>query len=256
MNKSRPETPADKEARIKAMTEGGKKLSSIKQMLPAFCQKTRSIKAIDQKVEELIRKSGAKPSFKMVPGYKWSTCINVNDSIVHGIPGNGYLEDGDLVTIDLGLFWEGYHVDSAISFVIGKGTKTVNDFLAVGKSVLADTIALAKPGNTVKDLSRSMQQGIESKGYNVVRQLTGHGVGRELHEEPPIPCFVSGEPEMKVVLEEGMTIAIEVMYVEGDWFLTTDSDRWTMRTKDGKLSAVVEETVLVTSQNPIALTAL
>lgn len=255
MNKSKAETSAEKMARIEAMTEGGKKLAAIKQILPAFCQKTRSIKAIDQKVEELIRKSGAKPSFKMVPGYSWSTCINVNDSIVHGIPGNGYLEDGDLVTIDLGLFWRGYHVDSAISFVIGESVKRTQEFLNAGIKVLADTIALAKAGNTVKDLSQCMQKGIESYGYNVVRQLTGHGVGRELHEEPPIPCFVSSEPEMGVVLEEGMTIAIEVMYVEGDWMLVTDSDRWTMRTKDGKISAVVEETVLVTSQNPVALTA-
>lgn len=242
--------------KITAMTEGGKKLSNIKQMLPDFCQKIRSIKSIDLKVEELIRKSGAKPSFKMVPGYRWSTCINVNDSIVHGIPGNGYLEDGDLVTVDLGLFWRGFHVDSAISFVIGKGTKTTNEFLSAGKQVLKETIALAVSGKKIEDLSQKMQTGIESRGYNVVRQLTGHGVGKELHEDPPIPCFVSKEPEMKVVLEEGMTIAVEVMYTQGHWLLTTDSDGWTMRTKDGKLSAVVEETVLVTNQNPIALTAL
>ena len=244
------------QSKIASMTEGGKKLSDIKQMLPDFCQGVRSIKAIDLKVEELIRKSGAKPSFKMVPGYKWSTCINVNDSIVHGIPGNGYLEEGDLVTIDLGLFWQGFHVDSAISFTLGKGTKVVNEFLEAGREVLEKTIAIARPGKKIKDLSQMMQQGIEAKGYNVVRQLTGHGVGRQLHESPPIPCFVSTEPEMNVVLEEGMTIAIEVMYTQGHWLLTTDSDGWTMRTKDGKLSAVVEETVLVTSQNPIALTAL
>ena len=242
--------------KITSMKEGGQKLAVIKQFIGKYAQTERSIAKIDAKVESLIRSSGAKPSFQMVPGYRWSTCINVNDSIVHGIPQNGFLSPGDLVTIDLGLYWQGYHLDSAVSLIVGSSTKAVKQFLSVGQAVLQNTITQATVGHTVRDLSHTMQVGIEKAGYNVVRQLTGHGVGRELHEYPPIPCYVSKGPEMKVRLSPGMTIAIEVMYTMGDWQLTTDPDGWTMRTKDGTLSAVVEESVLITAAKPIVLTAL
>ena len=191
----------------------------------------------------------------MVPGYSWTTCININDSIVHGIP-KGHLSKGDFVTIDMGVYFKGFHTDSAMSFIIGKPTKEQVDFLSVGEKVLAKTIKKARVGNKIRDLSHTMQQGIQSAGFNVVRELTGHGVGEELHQEPSIPCFVSNHKDMKVRLYDGMTIAIEVMYTAGDWPLKKDPDGWTLRTRDGKLSAVVEETVLVTNNKPIILTAL
>lgn len=242
--------------KISSMTTIGRHHANIKQQIVEFAQTHRNIADIDHKVKELILATGATPSFFTVPGYKWSTCINVNDSIVHGIPHGGKLKDGDLVTIDTGLYFNGYHTDSAVSFIVGEGSSETKHFLKVGYDVLKKTIAHAKPGKTIRHLSQIMQEGIESQGYNVVRQLTGHGVGEELHMDPPIPCYVSTGPEMGVKLQEGMTIAIEVMYTQGDWLLITDSDGWTMRTKDGKLSAVVEETVLITKSKPIALTAL
>jgi methionyl aminopeptidase len=237
------------------MIDGGKILADVKRHIKQFAQTESSFQAIDQKAENLIIKAGAKPSFKMVPGYSWTTCINTNDGIVHGIP-KGHLKKGDFVTIDMGVYYQGFHTDSAMSFIIGKPTKEQENFLKVGEKVLAKTIKKAVVGNRIKDLSQSMQQGIQSAGFNVVRELTGHGVGEELHQEPSVPCFVSNHKDMKVKLFSGMTIAIEVMYVAGDWPLIKDSDGWTLRTRDGKLSAVVEETVLVTNNQPIALTAL
>lgn len=237
------------------MIEGGKILANVKRQIKEFAQKETSLQTIDKKAEKLIKKAGAKPSFKMVPGYKWTTCINIDDSIVHGIP-KGKLKKGDFVTIDMGVYFKGFHTDSAMSFIIGKPTKKQEHFLSVGEKVLTKTIKKAVVGNKIRDLSRSMQQGIESEGFSVVRQLTGHGVGKELHQEPSIPCFVSNHKDMRVKLYEGMTIAIEVMYAMGDWPLIKDLDGWTLRTEDGKLSAVVEETVLVTKNKPIVLTAL
>lgn len=237
------------------MIEGGKILADVKRQIKEFAQKETSLQAIDKKAESLIISAGGKPSFKMVPGYKWTTCININDSIVHGIP-KGNLKKGDFVTIDMGVYFKGFHTDSAMSFIIGKPTKEQEHFLSVGEKVLAKTIKKATVGNKIRDLSQSMQQGIESEGFSVVRQLTGHGVGEQLHQEPSIPCFVSNHKDMRVKLYEGMTIAIEVMYTMGDWPLIKDSDGWTLRTEDGKLSAVVEETVLITNSKPITLTAL
>ena len=237
------------------MIEGGKILADVKRQIKEFAQIETSLQAIDKKAESLIVGAGAKPSFKMVPNYSWTTCININDSIVHGIP-KGNLKKGDFVTIDMGVYHKGFHTDSAMSFIIGKPTKEQEHFLNVGEKVLAKTIKKAVVGNKIKDLSKSMQQGVESEGFNVVRQLTGHGVGEELHQQPSIPCYVSNHKDMRVKLYDGMTIAIEVMYTMGDWPLIQDSDGWTLRTQDGKLSAVVEETVLVTKNKPIALTAL
>ncbi len=237
------------------MIEGGKILADVKRQIKQYSQTENSLQAIDKKAENLIEKAGAKPSFKMVPSYSWTTCININDSIVHGIP-KGYLNKGDFVTIDMGVYFKGFHTDSAMSSVIGKATKEQKRFLSVGEKVLARTIKKAIVGNKIKDLSQSMQQGIESEGFSVIRELTGHGVGEEIHQKPSIPCFVSNHPDMRVKLYDGMTIAIEVMYAMGDWPLIKDSDGWTLRTKDGKLSAVIEETVLVTNNKPIILTAL
>ena len=202
--------------KIAAMTEGGKLHAQIKAQVREYAQTEFSLEKIDRFAENLILEAGAKPSFKMVPGYSWTTCININDSIVHGIP-KGYLKEGDFVTIDMGLYFQGYHLDSAMCFTVGEPTKEQDHFHRVGRKVLKDTIKKAKAGNRVKDLSMTMQQGIEAAGFSVMRELTGHGVGEELHMEPAIPCFVSNAPEMGVKLYDGMTIAIEVMYAAGDW---------------------------------------
>lgn len=240
-------------ARITAMRMGGKKLAAIKNHLAELAQTQSSLTELDHEAERLIKKTGGQPSFKTVPNYHWCTCININDGIVHGIP-KGTIKQGDLVTIDIGLLYKGYHTDTATSFVVGTPSSQQNKFLSTGRAVLAQAINQAIPGNKIIDISRTIQTGIESAGYNVIRELTGHGVGEELHQPPSIPCFVSNSPDRRVKLKPGMTIAIEVMYAMGDWPLVLAEDEWTLSTRDGQPSAVFEETVLVTKTEPEILT--
>ena len=239
--------------KISAMRQGGKLLAGIKKVLAQFAQKEHNLEGINQKAEKLIKKTGGKPSLKMVEGYHLATCINVNSGVVHGIP-QGFIKKGDLVTIDIGLYYQGFHTDTSTTFVIGKATKKQQTFLILGKNTLKAAIAQALPGNKIKNISKTIQTRIESKGSNVVRELTGHGIGQELHEKPPIPCFVSNSPEMNYILQPNTTLAIEVMYTQGDWPLITSSDDWTLKTKDNSLAAVFEETILVTSKGPKILT--
>jgi methionyl aminopeptidase len=238
-----------------AMIRGGKLLASIKKELVDFAQTAETLEEIDNKANSLIDKSGGKPSFKMVPGYDWSTCINLNSGVVHGIP-KGRLETGDLVTIDVGLYYQGYHTDTATSFVVGDSSKEKDKFLEVGRKILASAIGQAKSGKKVKNISRVIEEGIVESGYNVIRELTGHGVGEQLHQQPAIPCFVSKMPDMEVTLRSGMAVAIEVMYVMGDWPLKKNEDGWTLETRDGLLGAVFEETVYLDNDRTLVLTAI
>jgi len=240
--------------KLAAMSEGGKKLSAIKKALVELVKKVDDISEVEQMAVELIEKSGGEASFKMVPGYKWATCININEGVVHGIP-KGEISDGDLVTIDTGLFYKGFHTDSAVSFVRGEASDEQKMFLEVGQRVLTKAIAAVKSGGKVGDISKVIQQGVEGAGYSVVRELTGHGVGEELHDEPPIPCYVSNGPEMSYKLEEGMTLAIEVMYTAGSWPLELDDDGWTLKTKDGSMAAVFEDSVFVGQKGAVVLTS-
>lgn len=241
--------------RVKAQIAGGKLLAQIKKQLIHSIKPGTDLAHIDKQAEMLLLKTGGQPSFKMVPGYHWSTCINLNQGIVHGIP-RGQVKSGDLVTLDIGLYYQGFHTDTSTSFLVGKPTSEAEKFLNQGKKVLKKTISITKAGKRVWDISHQIQQGIEAAGYSVVRNLTGHGVGEELHQEPSIPCYTSGNRSQSPVLYQDQSIAIEVMYCQGHWLTTTDSDGWTISTQDGKLSAVFEETVIVTKDKPIVVTAL
>jgi len=238
-----------------AMIKGGKKLATVKKQLTNFALKTHSAEKIEELAVILIKKAGGKPSFSMVPNYDWATCINVNSGLVHGVP-RGTFKKGDLVTIDIGMFYQGFHNDTSTTFVIGKPTLKQKNFLNIGKKTLKTAIAQARPGNKIKNISQKIQQGIEAAGYNVIRTLTGHGIGKELHQPPPIPCFVADTPEINTKISPNMALAIEVMYTQGSWPLELGSDGWTLTTKDGSLSAVFEETVLVTQNKPKVLTAI
>ncbi|MDR0462741.1 MAG: M24 family metallopeptidase, partial [Pseudomonadales bacterium] len=177
--------------KIKAMTEGGKLIRDIKLELRDFSTLGRRFIEIEDRAQELIKKVGAKPSFSMEPGYKWALCINKNAGMVHGIPDEKIIEDGDLISIDMGLVWEGYHVDTSVSFVVGTSTPEKNDFLRAGEKALAKAIDQAWPGNSVYDISKAIEKTIKSFGYNPSFQLTGHGIGKKLHEQPLIPCITS-----------------------------------------------------------------
>lgn len=239
---------------INIMKEGGAKLSAVKSKLMKSI--SEGVRASD--VEELavseIKKTGGESSFMKVPGYSWATCVNVNDGIVHGIPHKSIIfKNGDLVSVDVGLFYKGFHTDTSFSVGIDVDKKT-KKFMSVGENSLKNAITEAKPGNRVYDLSKAMQDTLKDGGLTPVRSLVGHGVGRSLHEEPQIPCFVYDSREESVELVEGMVLAIEVMYTKGSPKIQTESDGWTISVSNGKISALYEETVAVTSSGPLVLT--
>lgn len=241
-------------AKIELMKKGGGKLARVRANILALALPGVKTIDLDREAEKLILQAGGKPSFKMVKGYKWATCICVNDCIVHGIPNAYKLKNGDTVTVDIGMYYRGYHTDTAATVVVGAEGQ-VNRFLAVGKQALEKAIQQALPRNRIGHISQAMQQIVERAGYNVARTLVGHGIGKKLHEKPQIPCFLDGEIKATLPLKQGMTLAIEVIYMEGNAEIEQDAkDHWTIRTKDGSRSAMFEHTVLVTERKPIILT--
>jgi methionyl aminopeptidase len=250
MDKASIKTPEE----VQIMAEGGAKLRRVKKELMKHVKVGVSAAEIDDLAEKLILDEGAVPSFKMVPGYHWTTCINVNDGIVHGIPKKELVfKEDDIVSVDVGLFYKGFHADTSMSTYLGKDKEKIK-FLDCGRKALKECIKTAKKGKKIGDISAIMEATLESCGYKPVRALVGHGVGRELHEAPAVPCFVSGSRDERVELVPGLVIAIEVMYAAGKPDLVTDSDGWTIRTRDGKITALFEETVAITSNGPLVLT--
>ncbi len=235
--------------------ENGRKTAEIKAKAATFAQTHWNMADVDDYVNTLIKKAGGEAAFALVPGYHWATCINVNDGFVHGIP-KGTFKQGDLVTIDLGMYYQGTTSDTAISFVIGKATPEQQHFLDVGQRTLKKTIERVRAGNRIRDLSETIQKNIEAAGYNVTRNLTGHGVGKTMHEEPPIPCFVSSDPDLRTKIEVGMVLAVEILYMKGDWPLVEGDDGWLLSTRDGSDSACIEEDVFVTPDGPVVLTEI
>lgn len=239
--------------KIVAMTEGGKALGSIKTQLQAFATVGTSFEQIEVEAQLLIKKAGMKPSFSTVPGYHWATCIMRNEEVCHGIPKGKKIYDGDIITIDMGLINNGYHLDTTMTFPVGDVSEEIKEFLAVGQKSLDNAIDQARIGNSVYDISFAMEKPLKRKGYGVVFQLTGHGVGEALHMEPAIPC-VANKSDKKIKLYEGQTLAIENMYTMGSPVLEEAADGWTYVTTDGSLSGMFEETVLITRNGPQVLT--
>jgi len=238
--------------KLSIMKQGGARLGEIREKLLKDVKPGISAIELDQIAEVLITRAGGKPSFMTVDGYKWSTCICINDCIVHGIPAKYSLRTGDLVTIDVGMLYEGYHTDTAASLIVGKPNG--DHFLDIGKLALKEAIAQAVIGNRIGHISLAMQQIIEDAGYNVARSLVGHGIGRELHMDPQVPCYLDEAIEKTPKLEDGLTIAIEVIYMEGKSALIVDNDGWTMRTRDRSRAGMFEHTVAITTKGPKILT--
>lgn len=241
--------------KIDSMRVGGHKLSQVKQSLQTFVAVGTTFEQIEAEAQRLIRKQDAVPSFSTVPGYSWATCVMKNDALLHGIPQDKVVEDGDIVTVDVGLIENGYHLDTSITFPVGKISAETEEFLAVGKKLLQKAISRVKDGVSVHAISSVFEKGLTKKGYGAVYQFTGHGVGKELHMSPSIPC-IAVRSDKKVFLSEGDTVAIEIMYTAGDPEVVLDDDGWTYRTKDGSLSAMFEETVLVKKDGFDILTRL
>jgi methionyl aminopeptidase len=208
---------------------------------------------LDEAAGAFIREHGGIPTSEGYKGYPRAICISVNDVVVHGIPDELVVAEGDLVTIDVGVTLDGSIADSAYTFGVGEIGAEDQRLLDVAQEALAAGIAEATIGNRVGDVSHAIQEVVEAGGFSVVRSLVGHGVGRYYHEDPHIPNF--GEPGRGPRLSEGMTIAIEPMITEGDPTTRTLGDKWTVVTADGKLSAHFEHTVAITDDGPRILTA-
>ena len=241
--------------KLAAMTVGGAMLGRVREGLYQATVVGATPKQIEFLARELIKKEGGELSFTKVPGYHWATCINLNDGIVHGIPTSEVsFKDGDLVTVDVGVYYKGFHTDSAFSKVVGTASAAQKRFLAAGMEGLKRAIAAVRPGNRIGDISKEMDETTKKYGYACTRELTGHAVGKELHEEPLISNVVLGPREKTPLIVEGQTLAIEIIYVEGKPDLVMEKDGWTISTRDGKLSAVFEETVAVTGDGCTILT--
>ncbi len=202
--------------------------------------KTRQLDVI---MAEECEKRGAKPSFKNYQGFPANLCVSVNDEIVHGIPGERVLQGGDIVSLDVGVEFNGFHADAAITVGVGEISREATELISVTEDSLKAGIAQATSGAHVGDISGAIQNYVESRGFSVVREYTGHGVGRSLHEEPQVPNFVLGRG---VLLRKGMTLAIEPMVNAGGWRSRLAPNRWTVLTADGSLSAHFEHTIAIT----------
>ena len=209
-------------------------------------------KQIDKAVHDYIVSQGAKPSFLGYGGFPASSCISVNSVVIHGIPSGYVLKEGDIVSVDVGAYYKGFHGDCAATFPCGTVSAEAQRLIDVTKQSFYEGIALATKGHRVSDISHAIQTYVESNGFSVVRAFVGHGVGAQLHEEPEVPNF--GNPGRGPRLLPGMTLAIEPMVNAGTHDVRILSDGWTVVTTDGKLSAHYENTVLITDGEPEILT--
>ena len=211
-----------------------------------------STKAIDKAVHDYIVSQGAKPSFLGYHGFPASSCISVNSVVIHGIPSGYVLKEGDIVSVDVGAYYKGFHGDCAATFPCGAISAEAQRLIDVTKQSFFEGIRLATKGHRVSDISHAIQTYVESNGFSVVRTFVGHGVGAQLHEEPEVPNF--GNSGRGPRLLPGMTLAIEPMVNEGTYEVRVQKDGWTVLTTDGKLSAHYENTVLITDGEPEILT--
>ncbi len=238
---------------IELMRESGRILSIVHTELAKMIKPGISTLDIDKRCYEIIREFGCIPSFLNYQGYPASVCVSVNDEVVHGIPNkNRILKDGDIVSLDAGVIYKGYHSDAARTVAVGEISPEWKRLMEVTKQSFFEGIKYAKPGYRIGDISGAIQDYAESFGYSLVRELVGHGVGRELHEDPQVPNFRTKRKGIR--LEPGMTLAIEPMVNLGHYDVNWLDDGWTVVTADGSPSAHYENTILITDGEPELLT--
>ncbi|MDI3328213.1 MAG: type I methionyl aminopeptidase [Alicyclobacillaceae bacterium] len=241
-------------AELEWMREAGRIVALAHQAVAKAVAPGITTRELDRIADEVIRKHGAVPSFKGYHGYPASICVSVNEELVHGIPGKRVLEEGDIVSIDIGASYHGYHGDAAVTLPVGKISDLARRLLEVTEAALYKGIEKAVVGNRLSDISHAVQVHVESHGFSVVRDYVGHGIGRDMHEDPQIPNF--GPPGHGPRLKPGMTLAIEPMVNAGTYRVKTLPDNWTVVTEDGSLAAHFEHTIAVTEGEPEILTRL
>ena len=240
------------ERELESMRQACKITAAARALAGEMVRPGVSTKAIDQAVYDYIVSQGAKPSFLNYNGFPASACISVNATVIHGIPGGYILQDGDIVSIDVGAYYKGFHGDCAATFACGAISTEAQKLIDVTRQSFYEGMKFATKGNRVQDISHAIQTYVESNGFSIVRSFVGHGVGRQLHEEPEVPNF--GHPGRGPRLVKGMTIAVEPMVNAGTHEVRVLKDGWTVLTADGKLSAHYENTVLITDGEPEILT--
>ncbi|WP_332696631.1 type I methionyl aminopeptidase [Halalkalibacter lacteus] len=240
------------EREVEIMREAGKIVALTHQALKEHIQPGISTKELDEIAEKLIRTHDATPSFKGYNGFTGSICASVNEELVHGIPGKRVLKDGDVISVDIGAYYNGYHGDSAWTYAVGQISEKDQELLDVTETSLFKGLEFAKPGNRLSDISHAIQSYAEPLGYSIVREYVGHGVGQDLHEDPQIPHY--GPPGKGPRLKPGMVLAIEPMINAGTRYVRTLSDNWTVVTVDGKNCAHFEHTIAITESGYEILT--
>ena len=239
-------------AQIEKMKRAGEIVALTHELMRQNICDGVTTKELDRIAEEFIRSKGAIPSFKNYNGYPASICASVNDVVIHGIPGNYTLKNGDIVGIDIGAYIDGYHGDSANTYGVGEISKEASDLIAVAKGGFEAGLKMAVDGNRIGDISAAIQKYVEERGYSVVREFVGHGVGAQMHEEPEVPNY--GKSGRGPRLAPGMTLAVEPMINAGGREIYMLDDDWTIVTADGSLSAHYEHSIVITKNEPVLLT--
>jgi methionyl aminopeptidase len=239
---------------IALMRRAGRIVAGTIEAVTAAVRPGVTTEALDRVADDYIREQGALPSFKGYRGFPASICTSINEQVVHGIPGPRVLKLGDLLSLDFGAIWDGYHADSAVTVFVGEPLSGEPEKLVrVTEEALETGIAQLVSGKRLSDIGHAIQQMVEGAGFSVVREYVGHGIGRSLHEDPPVPNY--GPPGRGPEIAPGLVVAIEPMVNVGGWDTRLLADEWTVVTADGSLSAHFEHTVAVTEDGPTVLTA-
>jgi methionyl aminopeptidase len=247
--------PLKTQEEIGIMAEGGRILSGIMKKLSKLVKPGITTKDLDRVAETLIFKAGAEPSFKGQQGYPASFCFSLNEKIVHGVPSESVLlKEGDIITLDIGMKYKGFHTDMAVTLPVGRVEPEIKRMIWVTRKALKRAIKKVRPGNTFGDIGNTIQRYVESQGFNIIRELCGHGIGKDLHEDPQILNY--GKRHIGPEIQEGMVFCIEPMVTKGDWRIKQSKDRIGYETFDGSWAAHFEQTVAVTKHGAKILTEI
>lgn len=236
------------------MRRAGKATAVVLEKLAKSVRAGMKTSELDEIANEEAKKIGGKPSFKGYNGFPSSVCVSINNEIVHGIPGEKVIQEGDIVSLDFGLKMGGFQGDTAVTVGVGKMAPEALKLIEVTRNALQAGIDMAKSGNRLGDISAAIQEHVESRGYAVIREYTGHGIGRDMHEDPQIPNF--GRAGTGLLLKKGMTLAIEPMVTSGGWLTRVGSDHWVVYTADGSMAAHFEHTIAINDGGAEILTAV
>ncbi|MEK9171314.1 MAG: type I methionyl aminopeptidase [Patescibacteria group bacterium] len=239
------------ETRDEAFIKGGSALGNVRRKLVAMVKPGLDLFEIEVEARKLITAAGAVPNFAFVDNYGFATCLMINDEVVHSRPRHYQIKEGDLITVDVGLEWHGWQLDTADSLLAGRPD---DKFVETGRRALNKAITAARPGARVGNISKIIQETLEKNGYSAVRQYCGHGLGKQIHEDPQIPCYLDGPVVNTPLIKAGMVLAVEVMMNEGGYKVVLDKDGWRSRTADGSRSAQFEHSILITASGPRILT--